>query len=72
MIFWPPSQVPTILGLATAGVTVVFQDFILAFFGWFVLMGRNGISVGDWVEINSVGGEVCGDRAVSHDADGDR
>jgi small-conductance mechanosensitive channel len=37
---------------------VVFQDFILAFFGWFVLMGRNGIRVGDWVEINSVGGEV--------------
>jgi small-conductance mechanosensitive channel len=50
--------VPTILGLATAGVTVVFQDFILAFFGWFVLMGKNGIRVGDWVEINSVGGEV--------------
>lgn len=58
VIFGPPSQVPTILGLATAGVTVVFQDFILAFFGWFVLMGRNGIRVGDWVEINSVGGEV--------------
>jgi small-conductance mechanosensitive channel len=58
VIFGPPSQVPTILGLATAGVTVVFQDFILAFFGWFVLMGKNGIRVGDWVEINSVGGEV--------------
>ncbi len=40
------------------GLTVVFQDFILAFFGWFVLMGRNGIRVGDWVEINGVGGEV--------------
>ncbi len=58
VIFGPPSQVPTILGLATAGLTVVFQDFILAFFGWFVLMGRNGIRVGDWVEINGVGGEV--------------
>jgi small-conductance mechanosensitive channel len=58
VVFGPPSQVPTILGLATAGVTVVFQDFILAFFGWFVLMGKNGIRVGDWVEINSVGGEV--------------
>jgi small-conductance mechanosensitive channel len=57
-IFGPPSQVPTILGLATAGVTVVFQDFILAFFGWFVLMGKHGIRVGDWVEINGVGGEV--------------
>jgi small-conductance mechanosensitive channel len=58
VIFGTPSQMPTILGLATAGVTVVFQDFILAFFGWFVLMGKNGIRVGDWVEINSVGGEV--------------
>ncbi len=58
VIFGAPSQVPTILGLATAGITVVFQDFILAFFGWFVLMGKNGIRVGDWVEINAVGGEV--------------
>jgi small-conductance mechanosensitive channel len=58
VVFGAPSQVPTILGLATAGLTVVFQDFILAFFGWFVLMGRSGIRVGDWVEINGVGGEV--------------
>ena len=58
VIFGTPNQVPTILGLATAGLTVVFQDFILAFFGWFVLMGRNGVRVGDWVEINGVGGEV--------------
>jgi small-conductance mechanosensitive channel len=58
VIFGPPSQIPTILGLATAGITVVFQDFIIAFFGWFVLMGKNGIHVGDWVEINGVGGEV--------------
>jgi len=58
VIFGTPAQMPTILGLATAGLTVVFQDFILAFCGWFVLMGRNGIRVGDWVEIDSVGGEV--------------
>jgi small-conductance mechanosensitive channel len=58
VIFGPPQQMPTILGLATAGLTVVFQDFILAFCGWFVLMGRNGIRVGDWVEIGGVGGEV--------------
>jgi small-conductance mechanosensitive channel len=57
-IFGSPRQMPTILGLATAGITVVLQDFILAFFGWFVLMGKNGIRVGDWVEINGVGGEV--------------
>jgi small-conductance mechanosensitive channel len=57
-IFGAPSQTPTILGLATAGLTIIFQDFILAFFGWFILMGKNGIRVGDWVEINGVGGEV--------------
>ena len=58
VIFGLPSHTPTILGLATAGLTVVFQDFILAFFGWFVLMGKNGIRVSDWVEIDGVGGEV--------------
>ncbi|WP_334268836.1 mechanosensitive ion channel protein MscS [Edaphobacter sp. HDX4] len=58
VVFGVPSQTPTILGLATAGLTVVFQDFILAFCGWFVLMGPHGIRVRDWVEIDGVGGEV--------------
>src|SRR5206468_12458864 len=58
VIFGPPGQLGTILGLAGAGLTVALKDFIVAFFGWFVLMGRNGIRVGDWVEINGVGGEV--------------
>jgi len=53
-----PNQTPTILGLAGAGLTVALKDFIVGFFGWFVLMGRNGIRVGDWVEINGVVGEV--------------
>ncbi|HLX83488.1 MAG TPA: hypothetical protein VKR59_06300 [Terriglobales bacterium] len=57
-IFGVPQQMPTILGLATAGLTVVFQDFILAFCGWFVLMGPNGVRIRDWVEIDGVGGEV--------------
>jgi len=57
-IFGVPRQMPTILGLATAGLTVVFQDFILAFCGWFVLMGPNGVRVRDWIEIDGVGGEV--------------
>jgi small-conductance mechanosensitive channel len=58
VVFGAPSQTPTILGLTTAGLTVVLQDFVIAFFGWFVLMSKNGIRVGDWVEINGVGGEV--------------
>ncbi len=53
-----PGQMTTFLGLAGAGLTVALKDFIVAFFGWFVLMGKNGIRVGDWVEINGIGGEV--------------
>ncbi|MCU1297011.1 MAG: MscS Mechanosensitive ion channel [Acidobacteriaceae bacterium] len=58
IVFGAPQQMPTILGLAGAGLTVTLKDFIVAFVGWFVLMGRNGIKVGDWVEINGVVGEV--------------
>jgi small-conductance mechanosensitive channel len=58
VILGVPAQMPTILGLAGAGLTVAMKDFIVGFFGWFVLMGRNGIRVGDWVEINGVVGEV--------------
>ncbi|MGA9670448.1 MAG: mechanosensitive ion channel domain-containing protein [Terracidiphilus sp.] len=58
VLFGPPQQLSTVLGLATAGLTIALQDFILAFLGWFVLMGKNGIRIGDWVEINGVGGEV--------------
>jgi small-conductance mechanosensitive channel len=58
VIFGSPNETPTILGLATAALTIALQDFIIAFLGWFVLIGKNGIHVGDWVEINGVGGEV--------------
>jgi small-conductance mechanosensitive channel len=58
IIFGPPNQLATVLALAGAGLTVALKDFIVGFFGWFVLMGRNGIRIGDWVEINGVGGEV--------------
>ena len=58
IVFGTPSQTPTIIGLATAGLTVALKDFLLAFLGWFLLMGRNGVRVGDWVEIKGVGGEV--------------
>jgi small-conductance mechanosensitive channel len=58
VVLGAPNQMPTIIGLAGAGLTVAMKDFIVAFFGWFVLMGKNGIRVGDWVEINGVAGEV--------------
>lgn len=58
VVFGVPREMSTVLGLTTAGLTVALQSFILAFVGWFILMGKNGIHVGDWVEINGVGGEV--------------
>jgi small-conductance mechanosensitive channel len=58
VVFGPPSQFAAVLALAGAGLTVVLKDFLIAFIGWFILMGRHGIRVGDWVEINGVSGEV--------------
>ena len=58
IVFGVPNQMSTILGLAGAGLTVACKDFIMGFIGWFLLMGRNGIRVGDWVEIDGVVGEV--------------
>jgi len=58
VIFGPPAQMATVIALAGAGLTVALKDFIVGFFGWFVLMGKNGIRHGDWVEINGVSGEV--------------
>ncbi|HET9399987.1 MAG TPA: mechanosensitive ion channel domain-containing protein [Candidatus Acidoferrales bacterium] len=58
VIFGPPNQFATVIALATAGLTVALKDFIVGFLGWFVLMGKNGIRVGDWVEINGVAGQV--------------
>ena len=59
VIFGSPTQLGAILGLVGAGLTIAMQDFIVAFFGRFVLMGKNGIRLGDWVEINGVTGEVA-------------
>ncbi len=49
-------------------LTVALKDFIVGFFGWFVLMGKDGIRPGDWVEINGVGGEVLQVGIASHGA----
>ena len=58
VIFGVPGNLATVLALAGAGLTVALKDFIVGFLGWFVLMGKDGLRVGDWVEINGVGGEV--------------
>ena len=58
MLIGLPGQIGAMLGLVGAGLTVALKDFIVAFVGWFALMGRNGMRLGDWVEINGVSGEV--------------
>lgn len=58
VLFGLPRQLSTIIAFAGAGLTVALKDFIVAFFGWFVLMGKHGIHVADWVEINGISGEV--------------
>jgi small-conductance mechanosensitive channel len=48
----------TILGFAAAGVAVALQNVILSIAGYFFLIGRFGIKVGDRVQIGGVTGDV--------------
>lgn len=47
-----------VVGLAGAGLAIALQDPIVSLVGWFLIVGRFGISVGDRVEINQVKGDV--------------
>jgi small-conductance mechanosensitive channel/predicted nucleic acid-binding Zn-ribbon protein len=47
-----------VIGLAGAGLAIALQDPIVSLVGWFLIIGKFGISVGDRVEINSVKGDV--------------
>ena len=58
VVFGVPQNFAAVAALAGAGLTVALKDFIMGFIGWFVLMGKDGIRPGDWVEINGVAGEV--------------
>lgn len=48
----------TFAGLITAGVAVALQNVILAVAGYFFLIGKYGVRVGDRVQISGVTGEV--------------
>jgi len=48
----------TFFGLLTAGVAVALQSVILSAVGYFVLVGRRGIRIGDRVQISGVTGDV--------------
>src|SRR5438270_3328698 len=51
-------SVATFAGLITAGVAVALQNVILSIAGYFLLIGKYGIRVGDRVQISGVNGEV--------------
>ena len=48
----------TFAGLLTAGVAVALQNVILAVVGYFLLIGKFGVELGDRVQISGVTGEV--------------
>jgi small-conductance mechanosensitive channel len=52
------TSLATFFGLLTAGVAVALQSVILAALGYFVLVGRRGIKIGDRVQISGVTGDV--------------
>lgn len=51
-------SVATFAGLLTAGVAVALQNILLSVAGYFFLIGKFGIRVGDRVQIAGVTGEV--------------
>lgn len=50
--------VATFAGLITAGVAVALQNVIVSIVGYFFLIGKFGIRVGDRVQVGGVDGEV--------------
>jgi hypothetical protein len=52
------TSLATFFGLLLAGVAVALQSVILAAIGYFVLVGRRGIRIGDRVQISGVTGDV--------------
>ncbi|HEY6484569.1 MAG TPA: mechanosensitive ion channel family protein [Steroidobacteraceae bacterium] len=52
------SSFATFAGLLTAGVAVAMQSVLVSLVGYFFLIGKYGIRVGDRVQIGTVSGEV--------------
>lgn len=53
------TSLATFFGLLTAGVAVALQSLILSALGYFVLVGRRGIKLGDRVQLSGVTGDVA-------------
>jgi small-conductance mechanosensitive channel len=52
-------SISAVIGLAGAGLAIALQDPIVSLVGWFLIIGKYGISVGDRIEINGVKGDVA-------------
>ena len=52
------TSLTTFIGLLTAGIAIALQDVILSMAGYFVIIGKYGIRVGDRVRISTVNGDV--------------
>jgi small-conductance mechanosensitive channel len=52
------SSFATFAGLLTAGIAVAMQSVLVSIVGYFFLIGKYGIRVGDRVQIGNVSGEV--------------
>jgi small-conductance mechanosensitive channel len=51
-------SISAVIGLAGAGLAIALQDPIVSLVGWFLIVGKYGVSVGDRIEINNVKGDV--------------
>ncbi len=51
-------SIATFAGLITAGIAVALQNVIMAIAGYFFLIGKYGVRVGDRVQISNVTGDV--------------
>jgi small-conductance mechanosensitive channel len=51
-------SIVTFAGLITAGLAVAMQSVLVSIVGYFFLIGKYGIRVGDRVQIGEVSGEI--------------
>ncbi len=58
VIFSSLALLPTVLGLAGAGIVISLKEVWLNMVGWFMIMGGNGFKVGDRIEIDNIKGDV--------------
>lgn len=58
VVFSGLSYLPTVMGLAGAGIVISLKDITLNYVGWFFIHGSNGFEVGDRIEIEGVRGDV--------------